>query len=607
VARAAIAYLLLALALTWPLARHVATRVPHDLGDPLLITYLLNWNASVVPFSDAWWNPPYFWPHQGAMTLSEHVLGLSLFATPLQWLGLSALTSYNLLFIASFWSAGMAGWWLGRTLTGNDVAAFVGGLAFMFAPYRATQLSHLQMLASAGLPVAFAALHRALSGGWKWPIVAAVCWLWQGLTAVYYLLYLPIAVVAWLVWFAPRHRGVWWRIAVSCGAAAVLIAPLLWRYDRAHVAGGFVRGFGEVVSLAADVTGLWQVSPLLVFWGNVLPADRGEQGLFPGIVVIVLACVALTPLADVARPWRARTRALVALAVVFGLAALAAAIAPGQYGWSGLHVSLGTAHKPLGVMWVALLAAAMSGRRTSDAWRSGSAAAGYAVIGIVAWILSLGPEPQFNGHPIWYAAPYWALFAYVPGFDELRVPARFWMITLVALSALASIGVARMMAVRAIHVDALTAALVVALMGEGVMRFPLQEPPAALPIPPEAAAVLEVPAGDPIGDATAMYRSLSHHRPVLNGWSGYTPPSYARLVRRLEAEDAGVLREATARGPIALVIDTDRPYPERYLRMAAALGASCEPHGQRRICLLMPAVVEAGAQRELVALANNRQ
>ncbi len=606
-ARVAVVYLLLALALTWPLARHIGTRVPHDLGDPLLIAYLLNWNASVDPFSDAWWNPPFFWPHQGVMTLSEHVLGLSLFATPLQWLGLSALTSYNALFIATFWTAGMAGWWLGRTLTGNDVAAFVGGLAFMFAPYRATQLSHLQVLASAGLPVAFAALHRALRGGWRWPVVVAVCWLWQGLTAGYYLLYLPVAVVAWLLWFAPRHRGVWWRVAVSCGGAALLIAPLLWRYQRAHVSGGYVRSYAEVVSLAADFTGLWQVSPLLVFWGRILPPDRGEQGLFPGIVVVVLACVALTPLAGIARSWRARTLALLALAVVFGLAALTAAIAPGQYGWRGLRVSLGTAHKPLAVMWVALIAAAMSGRRISDAWRSGSAAAGYAVIGIVAWILSLGPEPQFNGHPIWYAAPYSVLFAYVPGFDALRVPARFWMITLVALSALASIGVARLLAVQSARVRVLTAALVIVLVGEGVMRFPLQETPAALPIPREAAAVLEVPAGDAIGDATAMYRSLSHHRPVLNGWSGYTPSSYERLVRRLEAEDAGVLREATARGPIALVIDTERPYPERYLRMAAAIGASCEPHGQWRICMLMPAVVETAAQFEPVTLANNRQ
>ena len=43
-----------------------------------------------------------FWPMSGAMALSEHMLGLSLVATPLQWLGAEPITAYNILFILSF-------------------------------------------------------------------------------------------------------------------------------------------------------------------------------------------------------------------------------------------------------------------------------------------------------------------------------------------------------------------------------------------------------------------------------------------------------------------------------------------------------------------------
>ena len=38
-------YALLVVALTWPLASHLGTAVPHDLGDPLLTAWTLWWNA----------------------------------------------------------------------------------------------------------------------------------------------------------------------------------------------------------------------------------------------------------------------------------------------------------------------------------------------------------------------------------------------------------------------------------------------------------------------------------------------------------------------------------------------------------------------------------
>ena len=47
--------------------------VTPDPGDPLLVTYLLWWNAHAVPFTHAWWNAPFFWPMPGALALTEHV------------------------------------------------------------------------------------------------------------------------------------------------------------------------------------------------------------------------------------------------------------------------------------------------------------------------------------------------------------------------------------------------------------------------------------------------------------------------------------------------------------------------------------------------------
>ena len=38
-----------------------------------------------VPFTPHWWNLPQFFPIPGAMAFSEHLLGLSLIATPVIW------------------------------------------------------------------------------------------------------------------------------------------------------------------------------------------------------------------------------------------------------------------------------------------------------------------------------------------------------------------------------------------------------------------------------------------------------------------------------------------------------------------------------------------
>jgi len=93
-------FLLLALALSWPLPLHLANRFTHDPGDPLLVTYLIWWNAHAVPLTQTWWNAPFYAPLPDALALTEHLAGLSPVTTPLQWLGASPLLAYNLVLVA---------------------------------------------------------------------------------------------------------------------------------------------------------------------------------------------------------------------------------------------------------------------------------------------------------------------------------------------------------------------------------------------------------------------------------------------------------------------------------------------------------------------------
>jgi hypothetical protein len=583
-----IAYLVLAVAATWPLARDLHAWVPHDLADPLLVTYLLNWNATVPPLTEAWWHAPFFWPAQNVTALSEHLLGLSLFATPLRWSGLSPVATYNVLFIASFWTAGIGGWILGWTLTGSATAAFISGLVFMCAPYRAARLPHLQMLVSCAIPVLFAALHRAREhGGWRWVVLAAACWLWQGLVSGYYLAFLPIAAAIWLAWFAARDWRLWARLGLAAGAGGVAIAPILVRYATVHAADGHRRGIGEVLLYSADVAGLWHASPYLAFWGRRLPGGMPEEQLFAGIATLTLAGLAARRIRRGTGSLRWLTIALLVIAGVFAVAAAVTALAPGTRVVAGMSLAMHSPHKPLSVVWLALIASVLSTRTVGSAWTARAPAAGYLLLLAAAWILALGPEPTLYETPVWYAAPYLWLYEIAPGFSEFRVPARFWMIALAALSGLSALGTVELMRIgRRLSVP-IIAALGLAIVAEGWMsRMPLVAVPVSLSIPAEAVAVLELPTPDAQRDATAMYRSLSHGRPVINGWSGYAPPSHARAMPEVGKGDAAPLIEWTRLGPIAVVVDLTSASAEMYEGLVRGLGATCDTQARHLVCVL---------------------
>src|SRR5581483_10442994 len=152
-------YSVLAIAMTQPLAWHLSTRVPHDLGDPLLSATLLWWNAHVLPLTARWWDGPAFWPAAGSLAFSDHRLGESLLAAPWQWAGAGPIATYNLVLLATFPLSALAAHWLGFTLTPRHSAALVAGLAYGFNPYRIAHIEHLELLAGFGMPAALAALH----------------------------------------------------------------------------------------------------------------------------------------------------------------------------------------------------------------------------------------------------------------------------------------------------------------------------------------------------------------------------------------------------------------------------------------------------------------
>ncbi len=291
----AIGYLLLAVAWTWPLAAHAASRFAHDPGDPLLVTFILWWHAHVVPLSAAMWNAPFYWPMRDALALTEHMAGIGLIASPIQWLGGSPLLAYNLILIASTWLAGLATHALVRRLTGNDAAAWCGGIIWALSPYRASQLAHLQVLVTWWMPAILLALHAYYEDGRRrWLALFGAAWLLQALSNGYYMFFVPLLVAGWLAVFTDWR--VQWRRAAAVGAAWLIfslpLVPVLLEYYRVQHGLNLFRTRTEMQLFSANWASFFHYSPLLRFWPFHEPRTQ-EDFLFPGIAPLMAIAAAL--------------------------------------------------------------------------------------------------------------------------------------------------------------------------------------------------------------------------------------------------------------------------------------------------------------------------
>lgn len=289
---------LLSLALHRDLLPRVGSAIPSDPGDPLLSTWILWWNAHTVPFTAAYWNAPAFAPGPYALALSETLLGLTWLTSPLQWLGASPLVAYNVLVLATPVLNGLSMYWLCLTLTGRREAAAVGGLAYAFAPYHASQLAHVQTQAMFWMPIALVGLHQYwATGRRRWLACLAAATALNGLTCGYFLLYFAVLLGLAIVWLAIASGTVrrLTEVAAALAVAGLALAPVIVTYRAVRAAWDLQRPFYEIESFGADLLLLAAGHERLVFW----PIEHLDWDLpgriypqYPGVVIVLLVLTA---------------------------------------------------------------------------------------------------------------------------------------------------------------------------------------------------------------------------------------------------------------------------------------------------------------------------
>ncbi|HEX5423192.1 MAG TPA: hypothetical protein VFW94_06565 [Candidatus Acidoferrales bacterium] len=349
-------------------------------------------------------NPFYthllFYPSRVTLAWSTSDPIAALMALPLS-LTAGPVVAYNLSLVLQLALAAFFGRLLCLRITRNEPAAFIGGMVFGFSSLLLAQaLGHLSLVTAFAIPLFVLALDsiwRAKHPSWKLGILLGLALLLAALAHYNYVVVCIVFAFFWLVIDVARDfreggrrliARVWKPLAAGAATFLAGFAPFLWMMLRHPAQIPLSRTTNHLDIFSADVLGF-----LIPSWNHILFGRFAQHALdarvfsagyegtvYAGIIVLALA--------------------------VFGFCN------------GGLWK---------GGFW--------KGRASGEPW-----AVRAALLAAIFYLLSLGPELRFLGHPSHIPGP-GRLFYMFPFARFVSAPARFDVGVMLCLSILASLGV----------------------------------------------------------------------------------------------------------------------------------------------------------------------
>jgi len=530
---AALLYLLWSLLATFPLVWHLADAV-HSHGDPLLNTWILAWVVHQA-VRDPWhlYAANIFYPEPESLAFSESLLGIALFAAPLLWLTGQPVLTYNLLLLLSFWASALAAYALATDLLAQGPdrphagpwpgPALLAGAVYAFGFHRLGEITHLQVLMAQWLPLTLLFVRRFWNEGRGRDLgLAALSFTLAMLSSFYLGLFLVPLLGVFLLWLvlthpAGRRPDRLWRAALAMPPVGLLLWLVAQPYLRLYQQ-GLERTLADAQGGAAILLNYLVVPTTSLLYGSLagrlLPAFPTEQTLFPGLLTLGLAV--------------------------------------GGLGWGG-------------------------------PWRR---RLGAALIALTGLVLSLGPVLRLtpDGPPL-LPLPYRLLYDLIPGYPAIRVVGRFGLVAMLGLGLLAALGLAALTRrCRPGWRGPLTLGLTLAVLVEYLaIPQPLQPVPPPDRIPPvyrwlatqpERTPIIELPTIEDRWFTTPaelerqgryQYFSIFHWRPTPAGYSGFYPPAFWELIRRLrDFPSPAALGWLQCTGVETVLLHQDAYPPERW-------------------------------------------
>jgi len=459
--------LLLAVLHTWPLATAPGTLSRNDNGDACLNEWILAWIAHQLPRAPTrLFAANIFYPAHDSLAFSEPLIVPALMGAPLRWLGASPVLVFNVVLIAGFALTAWAGAVLVQRWTSDRLAGFMTGSMFGFNTHTLARLAHGQAMHAWGIPLALLATDRiVLHARVRDALLLALWMALMGYTSGYLIVFGALMV------------------AVAVGVRI----PDWWPRARA------------VLSMLALATVTAAVAMLPVY----LPYRRvaHEQGMVRS----------LENVADFS-------------ATLNGYLAAAGRIHYATWSSGFFKDPVDSFFPGFVVIGLAVLCVWLA-LRTGAPGRSRVAM--LVAIAALGFVLSLGTRTPVYG---------W-VFHVFPPMQGLRAAARFGNLFLLAMAALAGLGLAALRTRVAPRTALWLGVGLVAAANLESLRAPYTYTPfegippiySMLAREPGRVVLVEAPFYPPqavFENAPYVLASTAHWRPLMNGYSGYTPTSY---------------------------------------------------------------------------------
>jgi hypothetical protein len=532
-----------------PLSLHPADSL-NDRWDCLLNTWILGWDQHQLGRAPLHlYDANIFYPFRQTLSYSETLLPLALISWPVAAVTKNPILAYNFIFFLSCLLNAYTMFLLVRHLTGRTLSGVIAGLIFAFSATLMQQITHLQLVAAWFIPLALLQLHRFFeTTRLRHSILFALFFLLQALTCVYYgLFFLSLLPVVLAVMLLLNYKKVNLAFLLKLGAPLLSAGLMLLAYSLPFLSLFQKFNFQRGLEYGADLQNYLAVPESNLILGKFLSSlGSNEYYLFPGLVALLLASlyavVKFTRFQDFPR-WLKRAGMLVC-----GIPALLAAITLLSLGfklkWGSLSFSLTNPGKQFFALFLMaglFLAVAFAFYLFKHKQPEGRRGTSFLYLFIFYWSLALSAGSGLSArgsHVFAHVAPFAWFYDHIPGFKGVRVPSRYAVFVILAVAVLAGWGLDflwRKLKPRALRV-ALAALLLLAVNAEylclpqRLMSFPVGRdiPPTYLWLAEQKGdfAVIELPmAGDIGNEAGYMYFSLFHKKKIMNGYSGFIPPT----------------------------------------------------------------------------------
>ncbi len=479
--------------------------------DPLFYAWNLSYNAdSILDGMDRMINTNIFYPLTNSIAYSDTLWGQSILTNPIIWLTGNPILAENIAILLTFPLSAVSMFLFAFYLTKNQTASFLSGIFFAFSYPRLAQIGHLPAISSQWLPLFFLSLFLFLNEGKLKNILLTCIWFLLSIaSSIYFGVFLvPLATTVIIIDFLKNiRRRFIAQYKNRTGLLLIVMLPFL--ISLIVIMFPYIRLKVEYPDIKRSIHDITHLRATLVDYISVLPTSLISKTFLPQ---------------------NTNEHVLFPTLTIIILAILGACVA-----WKRNRYMIST----------------------------------LVAIGMVSFVLSLGNEQAFSLGSFSTSSiklPYYYLYMLSPLFQTVRVPARFAIFVMFALSALAALGIEGLLKRNAPKwvVGAFLCLFILEVWQTNTPSVPV---PQNQSIPdvyewikrqPEPMILAELPVrlfykGTLMEDqlytpyeslretdtyAVETYRvyfSSFHKKRIVNGYSGFLPDSYNRLAESLES------------------------------------------------------------------------